>query len=222
MSRRALALTAAALAALALTGCDRQREAAPPPPADVRPIAKAPAVAAGEEDPYAGVTEMAQRVAVLGLLNKRNGLVRDITLKPGESIRIGRAVVRLRACERTAQWESPQETGAFVQLIVLDHGSDQWRRVFSGWLFKDRPERNIVQHGIYDVFVKSCTMSWPGEVAVPSGDEAPAAASNRSSAPQSPSAPAAAAPAADAAPAPAPAPAPEPADSEDSAEDTAG
>lgn len=219
MPRRAFAFAAATLAALALAGCDRQREAAPPPPDDARPIAKGPAVAAGEDDPYAGVTAMEQRVAVLGLLNKRNGLVRDITLSPGESIRIGRAVVRLRACERTAQWESPQETGAFVQLIVLDHGSDQWRRVFSGWLFKDRPERNIVQHGIYDVFVKSCTMSWPGEIAVPSGDEAPAAASNRSSAPQSPATPPAAAPAADAAPAPAPAPAPA---AEDAAEDTAG
>lgn len=210
------------LTALVLAGCDRQREAPPPPPADSRPIAKGPAVAAGEDDPYAGVTAMEDRVAVLGLLNKRNGLVRDISLSPGESIRIGRAVVRLRACERTAQWESPQETGAFVQLIVLDHGSNQWRRVFSGWLFKDRPERNIVQHGIYDVFVKSCTMSWPGEVDVPSGDEAPAAASSRSSAPQSPAA-AAAAPAApaDAAPAPAPTPAPA-ADGGESPEDTAG
>ena len=29
-----------------------------------------------------GTTPMAQRVAVLGLLNKRNGIVRDLTLKP--------------------------------------------------------------------------------------------------------------------------------------------
>ena len=32
-------------------------------------------------------TPMAERVAVLGLLNKRNGQTRDIELKPGEAIR---------------------------------------------------------------------------------------------------------------------------------------
>ena len=30
---------------------------------------------------------MAERVAVLGLLNKRNGIVRDLTLRPGQAVR---------------------------------------------------------------------------------------------------------------------------------------
>ena len=62
------------------------------------------------------LTPMAERVAVLGFLNKRNGIVRDLTLKPGQAIRIRDAVVRLRACETTAPWESEKLTGAFVQL----------------------------------------------------------------------------------------------------------
>src|SRR3546814_3923598 len=49
----------------------------------------------------AGATPMAQRVAVLGLLNKRNGESRDITLKPGQAVRVGDVIVRLRACEET-------------------------------------------------------------------------------------------------------------------------
>src|SRR3546814_2751746 len=53
-------------------------------------------------------------------LFRSNGLVRDIEMKPGESARIGRAIVRLRACEATAPWEDPPETGAFVQLTVQD------------------------------------------------------------------------------------------------------
>src|SRR3546814_488085 len=105
-------------------------------------------------------TPMAERVAVIGLLNKRNGLTRDLTLKPGEALRVNNVIVRLRACETTAPWEEVPETGAFVQLDVL--GNDKkWRRVFSGWLFEERPERNVVQHEIYDVWVKSCKMSWP-------------------------------------------------------------
>jgi hypothetical protein len=106
-------------------------------------------------------TPMAERVAVIGLLNKRNGLTRDLTMKPGQALRIGAAIVRLRACEQTAPWENPQETGAFVQLDVQETRDKKWHRIFSGWLFKNRPDRNVVQHPIYDVWVKSCTMAWP-------------------------------------------------------------
>lgn len=190
---------------------------------------------------YEGVTPNAERVAVLGLLNKRNGYVTELTLKPGEARQVGRAVVRLRSCERTAQWESPQETGAFVQLDVLKAGERQWRRAFSGWLFKDRPERNVVQHPIYDVFVKSCAMEWPGEVEVAGQDEATGgvaeaasaggtsatpsangapAASQRSRAPQSPTTAAPRSPELKAPAAPRPAPKATPA--RETTPDTAG
>lgn len=204
--RLMLAMLACSGAGMALSACNRRAEE-PPPPANDRPVARRALQAADGTDPYAGATPVDQREAVLGLLNKRNGLVRDITLKPGESLRVGRAVVRLRNCERTAQWESPPEVGAFVQLLVLEHRDQQWHSVFSGWLFRERPDRNIIQHPIYDVFVRSCTMKWPGEVEVGAEDDganaaagdaasaAPRAASTRSSAPQSPAAAPAAPPA---------------------------
>lgn len=106
-------------------------------------------------------TPMGERVAVIGLLNKRNGLTRDLTMKPGEALRVGDAIVRLQACETSAPWENLQETGAFVQLDVRSSADGKWRRNFSGWLFRERPDRNVVQHPIYDVWVRSCTMSWP-------------------------------------------------------------
>ena len=111
-------------------------------------------------DPNLGATPMAQRVAVVGLLNKRNGASRDLTLKPGQAVRIGDAIVRLRACETTAPWEQEQLTGAFVQLDVrqLD---DKWKRVFSGWVYKERPALNVVPHPVYDVWAKSCAMTFP-------------------------------------------------------------
>lgn len=132
-----------------------------------------------------GVTPMEERVAVLGLLNKRNGESRDLTMKPGQALRAGNVVVRLRACERTGPWEPEQYTGAFVQLDVraLDR---KWRRAFSGWVFKERPSLNVVQHPIYDVWVKSCTMSFPdgGTSAAPASGGS--AAPRRSSAPNEP------------------------------------
>jgi hypothetical protein len=150
-------------------------------------------------------TPMAERIAVLGLLNKRNGQTRDVELKPGEAIRFDKVVIRLRACEKTAPWETRPDEGAFVQLLVKERPpgtteAEKWRNVFSGWLFKENPAANVVEHPIYDVWIKACKMSFPGEetpVKETSSKEAVAedpAAIDASSAPQSPPAPAPAAP----------------------------
>jgi hypothetical protein len=161
---RAVAVTG--LLAL-LAACTNQ---APEPEAEETEIPEELARAAPAVVAAGGIgTPMAERVAVLGLLNKRNNISRDIELKPGEQRRIGDVVVRLSACERTAPWEEPPETGAFVQVVVqqrADADSDlEWRRVFSGWLFRNSPSLNVVEHPIYDVWVKDCRMSFPGEEA---------------------------------------------------------
>ena len=123
-----------------------------------------------------GATPMADRVAVIGLLNKRNNLTQDLEMKPGESRRIGDVIVRVQACERTAPWEFPRQTGAFIQVLVRDAGQNgQWRKVFSGWQFVESPSLNVVEHPIYDAWVKECRMSFSGE--------APPAAASSSSAP---------------------------------------
>lgn len=142
-------------------------------------------VDAGESQPVdAGSTPMAERVAVLGLLNKRNGVSRDVTLRPGRAVRVGETIVRLRACERTAPWEPDRLTGAFVQFDVRE-ADNRWRRAFSGWLYKERPALNVVQHPVYDVWTKSCTMAFPDKGAETVVLDAGAAA-KRSSAPKSP------------------------------------
>jgi hypothetical protein len=124
---------------------------------------------------------MAERVAVLGLLNKRNSIVRELTLKPGQAIRIRDVVVRLRACEASAPWESEKLTGAFVQLDV-QRPDRKFYRVFSGWLYKESPSLNVVEHPVYDVWPKSCAMRWPEGAAAPAGARS---SSNRSSAKKS-------------------------------------
>jgi hypothetical protein len=110
--------------------------------------------------PSSKETPMKDRVAVLGFLNKRNGITRDITLKPGEAVRLGDVVVRLRACETTQDWEYERLTGAFVQVLVND-SDKKWRKYFSGWLFKETPSLNVVEHPIYDVWPKECRMRHP-------------------------------------------------------------
>ena len=68
--------------------------------------------------------------------------------------------MRLRACETTAPWEEEKLTGAFVQVDV-QQPDQKWNRVFSGWLYKESPSLNVVEHPVYDVWPKSCAMTYP-------------------------------------------------------------
>ena len=181
------------LAVLAACGSSSEDEAALAPAKSGKPQATSDKIVATGTETLG--TPMAERVAVLGLLNKRNGQTRDIELKPGEAIRFGKVVVRVRACEKTAPWETHPDQGAFVQLIVNERPpgttqSERWRQVFSGWLFKENPAANVVEHAIYDVWVKACKMSFPGEeeaVEEKSSEEDPAPAAKKpSNAPQTP------------------------------------
>lgn len=168
-------LPAAWLAVALLSACSE----APPPPNPVetevpeefrRPPAAQPTGASIG-------TPMPERVATLGLLNKRNNIAQDLVMRPGETRRIGDVVVALKACERTAPWEMPQQTGAFIQVFVQASRTQAgFGRVFSGWVFKESPSLNVVEHPIYDVWIKECAMRFPGEEAgEPDATAAPAA-----------------------------------------------
>jgi hypothetical protein len=190
--RRALPLLAASLAFAACSpqGAVQQNEQN----AEEVPTVDIPQTVTQEP---AGTTPMPQRLAVLRLLNKRNGQMREFSLHPGQGVRLGDVIIRLRACETTAPWEVQQLTGAFVQVDVRDPGTNTFRRIFSGWLYKESPGLNTVEHPIYDVWPMSCAMTHPG-----GGTPAPAPsrpASSRSSASNS-TGPAAAPPAAAAPP----------------------
>ena len=176
--------------ALALSACDNQAPEPQPVETEIpEELAQsAPPVVAAEDSVG---TPMEERVATLGLLNKRNNISQDLEMKPGESRRVGNVVVRLSACEKTAPWEDNPEEGAFVQVLVQERASAssdlEWRRVFSGWLFKNSPSLNVVEHPVYDVWVKSCEMSFPGEESPLPESRANPAGSDRAPAPAAPS-----------------------------------
>lgn len=130
---------------------------------------------------------MAERVATLAVLNKQNGKTQQLKMRPGQAVRLGGVIVRLRACETTPDWEKPSFTGAFIQVDVADP-KGQFRRVFSGWTYAETPSLNPVAHQVYDVWVKSCAMRFPESAPEPAASPpraAPAGASSPSSAPKS-------------------------------------
>lgn len=159
-----LAIGALALAGLGAGAFALQNNAAAPegaqPPLTVAADQPKPAPARKPGAPVKGETPMAERIATLGILNKRNGLHRDLVLHPGQGVHMNDVVVKLRACETTEAWESNKLTGAFVQVITRSP-EGKWYKTFSGWLYKESPSLNVVEHPVYDVWVKDCQMHHP-------------------------------------------------------------
>jgi len=194
--KRALVVAGVVTGLAWLTGCGEDQ-----PAKQAQPAAKATAVSTTTRLGPAlsgGVTPNKDRIATIGLLNKRNNLTQDLVLKVGDRRRVGNVVVVVESCERTAPWERPEEIGAFVRVLVEEppapRAAPQWRRVFSGWLFRNSPALNVVEHPVYDVWVKDCAMNFPGEEeAVPSSESsAPARAARPSPAPSPTASPSAA------------------------------
>jgi hypothetical protein len=206
---RAAHLLGLAAPLLALAACNRgSNEAAEAVATEVpKSFTSQAAGATAVENEYG--TPVKDRVATLGLLNKRNNLSQDVVLKVGEAKRIGNVIVKLATCERTLPWETPPEAGAFVQVFVEERVStDQqlaWHKVFSGWLFKNSPALSVVQHPVYDVWVKDCAMKFPGEEDSP----APAASASNAANPAGSAAPSAK-PSASPSPSPSPSAKPSP------------
>ena len=104
------------------------------------------------------VTPMAERVATVAALNKRNGRSETLTARPGEAVRFDTLTIRVRACETTPP-EEAKLTGAFLQIDETRRGGA--RRLFSGWMYAESVSLHPLEHPLYDVWVRSCTMRFP-------------------------------------------------------------
>ncbi len=142
------------LLALLLAGAPAA-EAAPPVVAPVSRAAKPTPKPAAV--PPSRLTPMPERVVTFAALNKRNGRTESFSARPGEQVSFDRLTIRVRACETTPPWEA-KLTGAFLQIDEARRAGPV--RLYSGWMYASA-SLHPLEHPLYDVWVKSCAMSFP-------------------------------------------------------------
>ena len=115
--------------------------------------------------------------AVFSGLDKITGRIINFDVAIDETVQFGSLQITPRVCYTRPQTETPQTDG-FVE--VDEVGSDnQFKRIFSGWMFAASPGLHGVEHPVYDVWLTDC--KGPGQVIasapeLPGQDDAAAAA----------------------------------------------
>ncbi|MGH6813687.1 MAG: DUF2155 domain-containing protein [Methylocella sp.] len=121
-------------------------------------------------------------IAVFAGLDKITGRTIAFEAAAGETVQFGSLQITERVCYTRPATEAPQTT-TFVEVDEVA-AANQYKRIFTGWMFAASPGLHGIEHPIYDIWLTGCA----------GGGEAVA----------SPAAPAGAAPAAPAEVAPAP------------------
>lgn len=104
----------------------------------------------------AGDPRVANRVAVFSGIDKITGRIITFDVYINETVQFGALQVTPRVCYSRDETQPPKTT-TFVEVdeITLDR---KIRRIFTGWMFANSPGLNAVDHAVYDVWLKECSM----------------------------------------------------------------
>ena len=107
-------------------------------------------------------------VAVFAGLDKITGRTIAFQAAAGETVQFGTLQITERACYTRPATEAPQTT-TFVEVDEVD-AANQYKRIFSGWMFAASPGLHGIEHPIYDIWLTGCEGGEAGEAS----PEAPA------------------------------------------------
>jgi hypothetical protein len=107
-------------------------------------------------------------VAVFAGLDKITGRTIAFQAAAGETVQFGSLQITERACYTRPATEAPQTT-TFVEVDEVD-AANQYKRIFSGWMFAASPGLHGIEHPIYDIWLTGCE----GGEAIEASPEVPA------------------------------------------------
>ncbi len=89
-------------------------------------------------------------MAVLRVMNKDAGKVHQISVPVGGEEQFEKLFINVRACKQSDPFQA-EDFFAFVEIAEFDKG-----QIFGGWLSRNEPGQNPLQHPDYDVWLVKC------------------------------------------------------------------
>ncbi len=124
-------------------------------------------------------------VAVFAGLDKITGRTIAFQAAVGETVQFGSLQITERACYTRPATEAPQTT-TFVEVDEVD-ATNQYKRIFSGWMFAASPGLHGIEHPIYDIWLTGCEGGEAVEASPAPAEVAPALPENPQNPAQKPS-----------------------------------
>jgi hypothetical protein len=93
-------------------------------------------------------------IAMFAGLDKIMAITTNFEAKIGEEAKFGDLIVKADVCNTKPITEDPK-TASFVEIDQVGKEGDR-KRIFSGWMFKESPGLNALEHPIFDVWLTGC------------------------------------------------------------------
>lgn len=92
--------------------------------------------------------------AIYSGLDKITGRIIGFDVAIDETVQFGSLQITPRVCYTRPATEAPQTT-SFIEVDEIDT-SNQYKRIFSGWIYADSPGLNGIEHAVYDIWLIDC------------------------------------------------------------------
>lgn len=89
-------------------------------------------------------------VAVVRVLNKDAGKVRELAIRVGDEVQFEKLFINVRSCKQTDPFQA-EDFFAFVE--IAENGQGQ---IYGNWMGRNEPGKNPLQHADYDVWLVKC------------------------------------------------------------------
>jgi hypothetical protein len=92
--------------------------------------------------------------AVFSGLDKITGRIISFEVAQDETVQFGSLQITSRVCYTRPATEAPQTT-TFVEVDEVS-ASNEYKRIFSGWMFAASPGLHGIEHSVYDIWLTDC------------------------------------------------------------------
>lgn len=91
-----------------------------------------------------------RETAVVRMMNKDAGKVQEYTIPVGHGIQLEKLFIAVRSCMQSDPFQA-ENYFAFVEISENSKG-----KIFGGWMNRNEPGQNPLQHSDYDVWLVRC------------------------------------------------------------------